>query len=172
VVDTSDGEPWLPNGKDTATLSPCGVRIIARCAHRFLPNISKEHIQDKSKADPLVKTIVCLQATWFCIQCIGRFASGLPLSLLELNTLAHALCTLLIYLLWWDKPFDIEEPTAFGSPEAHPLLALLSFANGNVGPPWEKLNLAGRLSSTAYFKFHSASHHAGSAVTRYIYSSI
>ena len=31
-------------------------------------------------------------------------------SLLELNTLAYALCAFLTYLLWWEKPLDIEEP--------------------------------------------------------------
>jgi hypothetical protein len=34
----------------------------------------------------------------------------LPISLLELNTFGHALCTLLIYCMWWNKPLDIEEP--------------------------------------------------------------
>ena len=30
-----------------------------------------------------------------------------PVSLLELNTLGHAACALLIYLCWWEKPVDI-----------------------------------------------------------------
>ena len=35
----------------------------------------------------------------------------MPLSLLELNTFGHAVCALLIYLLWWEKPFEVEFPT-------------------------------------------------------------
>ena len=35
---------------------------------------------------------------------------GLAISLLELNTFGHSICTLLIYWMWWDKPLDIEEP--------------------------------------------------------------
>ena len=35
----------------------------------------------------------------------------MPLSLLELNTLGHALCALLIYMLWWEKPLDVDYPT-------------------------------------------------------------
>lgn len=38
-------------------------------------------------------------------------AQGLPISLVELNTFAYTVCTLLIYYFWWDKPLDIEEPT-------------------------------------------------------------
>ena len=30
--------------------------------------------------------------------------------MLELNTFAHALCTLVTYLAWWEKPLDVEEP--------------------------------------------------------------
>lgn len=36
----------------------------------------------------------------------------LPISLLELNTLGHAICTLLIYCLWWKKPLDIGQAEA------------------------------------------------------------
>ncbi|KAK0753677.1 hypothetical protein B0T18DRAFT_484350 [Schizothecium vesticola] len=38
-------------------------------------------------------------------------------SLLELNTLAHALCALALYSLWWNKPLDIEEPTPCRGPD-------------------------------------------------------
>lgn len=49
-------------------------------------------------------------ATWFCIQCLTRFTQRLAISLLELNTFGHALCTLFIYFMWWNKPLDIQEP--------------------------------------------------------------
>lgn len=40
----------------------------------------------------------------------NRFAQGLAISLLELNTFGHAACTLFIYIMWWHKPLDIAEP--------------------------------------------------------------
>lgn len=52
---------------------------------------------------------LCL-AIWFCAQCFTRFHQGLSISLLELNTFGHAICTLFTYVLWWHKPLDIEEP--------------------------------------------------------------
>ena len=38
-------------------------------------------------------------------------AQRIPISLLELNTFGHAVCALLIYLLWWEKPFEVDIPT-------------------------------------------------------------
>lgn len=45
------------------------------------------------------------------IQIIGRLAAGLQVTLLEINTLGHILCALIIYVLWWHKPRLIQEPT-------------------------------------------------------------
>lgn len=92
-------------------LTAAGLRFLGDTRPDLIPDLSKEHIKDKSNASGLAKTLVCIQATWFCIQCIARPAWGLSISLLELNTFAHALCALLIYLLWWHKPLDVEEPT-------------------------------------------------------------
>lgn len=77
----------------------------------LLPFLSEEEIWDKSKANGLAKAIVCIQAVWFCTQCIARLGQGMPISLLELNTFAHAICALLVYIFWWDKPLDVHEPT-------------------------------------------------------------
>lgn len=76
-----------------------------------IPAITEEEIMDKSKANGLAKSLVCLQTGWFCVQCVNRIFQGLSISLLELSTLGHSLCALLMYLLWWDKPLNIQEPT-------------------------------------------------------------
>ena len=91
------------------TLTPRGVALLARCG--FLPRISKEDIVDKSKADNLSKMISMVQALWMLAQIIGRLVVDLPVTLLEVNTLAHVICALIIYILWWDKPKLINEPT-------------------------------------------------------------
>jgi hypothetical protein len=152
VIDTTEaGEPFLPHGKHQATLTTCGVRFVARRALRSLPDLRKEDIQDKSKADPLVKAIVCVQAAYFCIQCVARLVSSLPLSLLELNTFAHAICTLLIYLLWWDKALDIEQPSIMMDKKMHPLYALMAFMTGSLGPPWSRERYLERGKVVAFF---------------------
>jgi hypothetical protein len=95
----------------------------------LVPNLSKAEIKDKSKANGLGKLLVCCQASWFIIQSLARVCRGVPISLLELNTVAHSLCALLIYLLWWDKPLDIGEPTLIPGELANELCALVSLSS-------------------------------------------
>ncbi|KAH6633763.1 hypothetical protein C7974DRAFT_177942 [Boeremia exigua] len=77
----------------------------------LIPNISEVYIKDKSKANWFAKALVCMQACWFITQVVGRVATSYPITLLEMNTLMHALWCLVIYLAWWHKPLNIDEPT-------------------------------------------------------------
>jgi hypothetical protein len=99
AFDTSDAErPVLPGGRVRLTITPDGLMWLAEHDLSLIPDISKKEIEDKSKANGLAKAIVCVQAFWFCIQCLARLSQGLPITLLELNTFIHALCALLIIL--------------------------------------------------------------------------
>jgi hypothetical protein len=42
-------------------------------------------------------------------QTITRQVAGLPITLLELNTLAHVTCAVLMYFIWWKKPQNVDE---------------------------------------------------------------
>lgn len=68
--------------------------------------LDQESIKDRSKADLFSKFVLCLQASWIILQCIGRGVNSIPLTLLEVNTVMHVVYTLLIYVLWWKKPQD------------------------------------------------------------------
>ncbi|KAI9509505.1 hypothetical protein F5148DRAFT_1148259 [Russula earlei] len=74
----------------------------------YFPRIAKEEIQDKSKGDPVSKALVILQTGWFVVQCIARGAQGLPVTELELVTVAFATLNFVMYLLWWDKPLNVQ----------------------------------------------------------------
>lgn len=110
VFDTTDEEPFLPHSVTRIRLQPDGVAFLMEHAPKIIPSLSREQIIDKSKADGLSKTLACLQAGWFCAQIIARAVQDLPISLLELTTLAHAFCMIVAYFLWWDKPFEVQEP--------------------------------------------------------------
>ena len=80
--------PFLPQDcPRRMTITASGMAFLARCGH--LPNVSEAEIADKSKANNIAKVLVIMQVSWMVIQVLGRLKSGLPVTLLELNTLAH-----------------------------------------------------------------------------------
>lgn len=52
-------------------------------------DIPAAQLPDKSKADSLARTIVCIQTVWFCLQCVPCLAQGLVVNLLRLDVFAH-----------------------------------------------------------------------------------
>jgi hypothetical protein len=121
-----------PNG---CTLTPRGVYFLAKL--KSLPAVDKESILDRSKADELVKGLACCQALWLVIQVIARKASGLPITLLELNTVAHVVCAILMYIVWWHKPQDVNQPEFVDvrDPGLDTLLSESSTIWGELGIP-------------------------------------
>jgi hypothetical protein len=59
----------------------------------------------------LAKGLVCIQVLWVAGQAIERKVAGFPISLLEFHTLVHVFCAIVMYMLWFRKPYDINEPT-------------------------------------------------------------
>jgi hypothetical protein len=72
--------------------------------------ITEFQILDKSKVDALGKFLTVLQTIWFIVQYLGRWTTHQPRTQLEVMTLAYATLNILIYILWWEKPLDIQEP--------------------------------------------------------------
>lgn len=75
--------------------------------------LTEADIKDLSKRDAFTKAFACIQSLWLVIQCIARAVDGLPITQLELATIAFVVCGILMYLLWWDKPFGIERRQTF-----------------------------------------------------------
>lgn len=98
----------------------------------LVPDISREYIEDKSKSDWLAKGLTCWQAGYFCIQCTFRLSQRLSITLLELNVFAHAICALMLFLVWWDKPRDVLVPTVISSEEALDFCAAHLYTQRNV----------------------------------------
>ncbi|KAF3812130.1 hypothetical protein GCG54_00009814 [Colletotrichum gloeosporioides] len=73
--------------------------------------LSEQDIQDKSKADWLLKSLAILQIVWLVLNVIVREVTGLAVTQLEIATAAFALMATLTYAASWWKPKDISEPT-------------------------------------------------------------
>ncbi|MCJ1399126.1 hypothetical protein MMC11_002328 [Xylographa trunciseda] len=75
----------------------------------FLPET--EDLHDKSKSNGIAKGLAIVQISWLVAQCLARAHHGLPISELELGTIAFVACTTLSYAFWWHKPMDIRTVT-------------------------------------------------------------
>jgi hypothetical protein len=76
----------------------------------IVPLTSEAEIKDRGKSDAISKFIVLLQTSWFIIQCIARGIKHLPLTELEVVTLAYAMLNFFVYIFWWDKPREVGCP--------------------------------------------------------------
>lgn len=137
-----DLDEYLTQGTDTfttkfprLTLTPRGMALLAACG--YLPKISAEDILDKNKSDNLSKLLSVLQALWMFAQIISRLYGKLPVTLLEVNTLAHIICAIIIYALWWNKPKLINEPTKLRGDWVPPIAAYMFMSSQISG--WRKV---------------------------------
>ena len=71
---------------------------------------TEEETKDKGKSDWLAKSVVLLQTSWFVMQCIARAVEHLPITHLEIVTLAYAAVNFVIYIFWWNKPLNVNRP--------------------------------------------------------------
>ena len=144
-VATADVAKIRDNVKGPIVLTPNAILHFAREGVFF--DISHETISDRSKANLLGKGLVCMQVIWFLIQCVARAAARYPLVLIEVHTMVHVVCALVMYVLWWEvslkmpleglrqlmmlvkKPQDISEPTIQDTSSHLDVLAMLTMTS-------------------------------------------
>ncbi|CCL99483.1 uncharacterized protein FIBRA_01501 [Fibroporia radiculosa] len=102
------GFRFYKDGKPLYPLSPDDVLALVKKGSLIPP--TKDEIKGWSKSDWLSKGIAILQTLWFVIQCIARRVEGLPITTLEVMTLAYTAFTVAMYAVWWHKPLDVECP--------------------------------------------------------------
>lgn len=85
--------PNTTSGPSTPTVSP-----------------TMDEIKGRSKGDAFSKGFALLQTTWFVVQCIARAILHLPITELEIVTLAYTAITVLMYCFWWYKPLSVVVP--------------------------------------------------------------
>ncbi|KAL0567493.1 hypothetical protein V5O48_014497 [Marasmius crinis-equi] len=90
-------------------LRPLLVEDISRNVDAIsIPFISEREIHDRSKGDTLSKTLILFQTMWFLLQVLARVISGLPITELELVTVAFASLNILAYAFWYYKPLNVD----------------------------------------------------------------
>lgn len=87
------------------------LHYLVQRGHLQMPKISKEEIWDKSKADMFAKAVASFQAIWLVAQVVARGIQHLPVTLLELSTVALIMCTGATLFFWFFKPLNVDTPT-------------------------------------------------------------
>lgn len=82
-----------------ARLTPAAIVTLAQLGHWV--DIPPQHIEDRSKANGIQKSLILVQVSWMLVSCIARKAYGLPLTLLEIHTMVHVVCAFFIYFFWF-----------------------------------------------------------------------
>lgn len=100
VLQTKDG--WV------YTVRPANVAGLIQAGIIKPSALKKSDIKDRDKSDPFSKLFTLLQTTWVTVNIIARRAYDLPISPLELSTVAYVTCALVTYLAWWNKPKDVD----------------------------------------------------------------
>jgi hypothetical protein len=99
---------FLEPERRCTTFTPAGILRLAEVG--LLQEVQLRTISGRSKTDGLSKALVCFQVGWMVIQLLARVASRLPIALLELHTAAHVVCSAILYLVWWYKPQNVDQP--------------------------------------------------------------
>lgn len=81
--------------------------------------ISEAEINDKSKGDFLTKLFVVVQTSWFIIQVLARWITHLTVTELEAITLGFAFLNIVTYVLWWNKPQNMQVPICVDTGERY-----------------------------------------------------
>ncbi|KAJ6481033.1 hypothetical protein C8R45DRAFT_1100594 [Mycena sanguinolenta] len=79
-------------------------------------NVNAEEITDRGKGNVLSKAVALVQGLWFVLQSLARVHQHITVTQLEVATLAFAVVNIFIWLLWWDKPIDVQRPIVVGPP--------------------------------------------------------
>ncbi|TLD23777.1 hypothetical protein PspLS_06390 [Pyricularia sp. CBS 133598] len=69
-----------------------------------------------ARSDPIAKLLAISQILYLGVTCIARSVGDLPLSLLELMTTTYILQSALMYIFWWNKPYDARHVTVLFNP--------------------------------------------------------
>ena len=109
--ETGNDNRGIPQ-EDDKPLHPLQASDLRKCGGYsesfFMP--TEAEIKDRGKSDWLAKALVLLQTSWFVMQCIARATEHLPVTHLEIVTLAYATMNFVTYVFWWNKPLNVNRP--------------------------------------------------------------
>ncbi|KAI0062785.1 hypothetical protein BV25DRAFT_1769140, partial [Artomyces pyxidatus] len=102
------GFHYYENGEPQHPLSRFDVVKLVEIGNLVPP--TEDEIRGWSQGDALSKGLAVIQTLWFVVQCIARRVEDLPITQLEVMTLAYTTITIAMYVAWWSKPQNVGGP--------------------------------------------------------------
>jgi len=146
IVNYVKGE--LPHSLDAYEVEKNGI-VVQECVlfpatlHSLLqkqlidfPDTTAKEIIDRSNRSigtTILKAFAMMQITWFFVHLFARALQHLTITLLESTTAASVVLIVIMYIIWWSKPFDVRQPIVLRTKEVELKLAQMA-----VGPNEEK----------------------------------
>ncbi|KAF7972789.1 hypothetical protein HWV62_17068 [Athelia sp. TMB] len=96
------------NDQPVSALTPDDVLDLVKQGTLIPPTLAE--LEDRGKADAISKTVAVVQTLWFIIQCAARRVERLPMTQLEIMTLAYTAIAMIMYGFWWNKPLNVACP--------------------------------------------------------------
>jgi hypothetical protein len=90
--------------RDPYHLGAPNLEALRRKGAIRLPDVSESDITDRCKNDAFLKAIAVIQIVWSLAQAIVRVSLNLAICPLEISVAAFAICALIIYGAYWQKP--------------------------------------------------------------------
>ncbi|KIJ63525.1 hypothetical protein HYDPIDRAFT_133946 [Hydnomerulius pinastri MD-312] len=122
------GFHYYRDGKPIRPLDGAEVKELFMAGGLIPP--TKSEIEALGQGDVLSKAITVIQTLWFILQCIARRVDGLPITQLEVVTLAYTTITVAMYGFWWHKPLNVACPIRV---VAKPGLSLINVEHDVLG---------------------------------------
>ncbi|KAJ6565527.1 hypothetical protein DFH09DRAFT_1473600 [Mycena vulgaris] len=105
-------------GHPIATFEQLGDPVLGPAYLSAICKVKVADITARSKGDTLSKGVALTQGLWFITQSLARIHQHLPVTELEVATLAFAIVNVFIWGIWWKKPLDVEQPIRIGPAES------------------------------------------------------
>lgn len=126
-VRDAEGKEWILDLRGASSEAQLRQRIKALFA--AFPRLNTRSIKLSSKSDSLSKAITLFQISWFSLMFLLRLIKHLPITELEIGTMATILLSIATYGYWWGKPQDSHETAVLELDGEHLLSPSSEFKN-------------------------------------------
>ena len=110
LKETGKDDRGIPQEEDIP-LHPLQAHDLVDCdGYESFIMPTEADIRDRGKINIFTKSVLLFQTSWFIMQCFTRAREHLPVTHLEIITVAYVAMNFVTYNFWWNKPLNVNQP--------------------------------------------------------------